>query len=92
MGIWFPDDVSRGNRVEQLASDIQHLQSKVKQKVEDAKEHDKKAIEYLNKIIKPRGFKTLDELVVEVEKKLSKEDKDNYLQMKNNVQHLDDKH
>ncbi|PFH45683.1 hypothetical protein AMATHDRAFT_8813 [Amanita thiersii Skay4041] len=90
MGIWFPDNTNRGNRVDQLASDIEHLQSQVQQDVDQAKQHDEKAIEFLNKIIKARGFKTLDELVAEAEKKLSKEDRDKYRQMKNDVQNLDD--
>ncbi|PFH45677.1 hypothetical protein AMATHDRAFT_8807 [Amanita thiersii Skay4041] len=90
MGIFFPDNINRGNRVDQLASDIEHLQSQIKQDVEDAKKHDEQAIEYLNKIIKARGFKTLDELVAEAEKRLSQEDRDKYREMKNDVQHLDD--
>ncbi|PFH45684.1 hypothetical protein AMATHDRAFT_71236 [Amanita thiersii Skay4041] len=90
MGIWFPDNTNRGNRVDQLASDIEHLQSQVKQDVEDAKKHDEKAIAFLNTVLKARGFKTLDDLIAEAEKKLSQEDRDKYRQMKNDVQQLDD--
>ncbi|PFH45678.1 hypothetical protein AMATHDRAFT_71232 [Amanita thiersii Skay4041] len=90
MGIWFPDNINRGNRVDQLAGDIEHFQLQIKQDVEQAKQHDEQAIEYLNKIIKARGFKTLDELVAEAEKKLSPADRDKFRQMKNDVQHLDD--
>ncbi|PFH45018.1 hypothetical protein AMATHDRAFT_10195 [Amanita thiersii Skay4041] len=90
MGIWFPDNENRGNRVEQLASDIEHFQEQVKQDVEDGKNHDERAIEYLNKLAKERGFKSLDDLIAEAESKLSQEDRDKYREMKNKVQELDD--
>ncbi|PFH45936.1 hypothetical protein AMATHDRAFT_8459 [Amanita thiersii Skay4041] len=89
MSFWFPDNINRGNRVDQLASDIEHFQLQVKQDVDDAKAHDQKAIEFLNKIIKIHGFRTLEELIAEAESKLSPEDRDKYRQMKNDVAILD---
>ncbi|PFH48508.1 hypothetical protein AMATHDRAFT_5759 [Amanita thiersii Skay4041] len=90
MGIFFPDNDDRGKRAEQLASDIEHLQSQIKEDVEASKKHDEKTIEYLEKVLKARGFKTLNDLIAEGEGKLSKEDREKYSQMKDAVQNLDD--
>ncbi|PFH45682.1 hypothetical protein AMATHDRAFT_71233 [Amanita thiersii Skay4041] len=90
MGIWFPNNVHPSNRVDQLASDIEHLQSQIEQDIEQARNYDERAIAYLDKILKARGFKTLDDLIAEAESKLRKEDRDKYCHMKNIVQHLDD--
>ncbi|KAF8645669.1 hypothetical protein AX16_007652, partial [Volvariella volvacea WC 439] len=63
MGILYPDNQNRANRVNQLASDIAQLQTQVKETVEDAKLQDSRAVEILDKIAKSRGYRTLDEYV-----------------------------
>ncbi|PFH49432.1 hypothetical protein AMATHDRAFT_4886 [Amanita thiersii Skay4041] len=86
----FLDNNNRGDRADQLASDVQHLQEQIRQSVSDAKNHDERAVVYLNEVIKARGFKTLDDFIKEAEKKLSEEQREEYHKLKKEVEDLDD--
>ncbi|KAF8650928.1 hypothetical protein AX16_005026 [Volvariella volvacea WC 439] len=90
MGILYPDNQNRANRVNQLASDIAQLQTQVKETVEDAKVQDQRAVAILDKIAKERGYRTLDEYVAWAESQLSAEDKERYQNMKKELDKQDE--
>ncbi|PFH49436.1 hypothetical protein AMATHDRAFT_63188 [Amanita thiersii Skay4041] len=90
MAIFYPDNNARGNRVEQLANDIQHLQEQTRQMVKEATEHDKKAVAYLNEILAARSKDTLDDFIVKIENVMDKEHLNELKNLKDAVGNLDD--
>ncbi|PFH49015.1 hypothetical protein AMATHDRAFT_41832 [Amanita thiersii Skay4041] len=88
--MWFPNNVYYGHRVEQLSSDIVNLQEQIRRDVQDAYEHDAKAIELVKEIAKDRGFATLDELIATAASNLNDRDWLRYRDVKKEVEYLDE--
>ncbi|PFH47273.1 hypothetical protein AMATHDRAFT_43051 [Amanita thiersii Skay4041] len=84
------DNRNRGRRVEQLVNDIENLQQAIKEAVADARKHDNKSIEFLNKVARERGFQTLDEYIADSISKLTPEDKERYRKMKEELERKDE--
>ncbi|KAF8881849.1 hypothetical protein CPB84DRAFT_1827986 [Gymnopilus junonius] len=89
MGVLFPDNVNRANRVNQLASDIAQLQSQIKEAVEDARTQDERALEILDRLSKKLGFETLDEFLQGAQDMLTPEDRAKYLELKREFENQD---
>ncbi|PFH49434.1 hypothetical protein AMATHDRAFT_63185 [Amanita thiersii Skay4041] len=91
MAIFYPDNNNRGKRVEELASDIQHLQEQTKQLVDETTEHDKKAAAYLNEVLKARSKTTLDEFIKKNEAVMDQEYLKELQHLAEEVKDLDDR-
>ncbi|PAV22942.1 hypothetical protein PNOK_0000900 [Pyrrhoderma noxium] len=90
MGFLYPDNKNRASRVNQLCSDTAHLQTQIKEAIEDAKTQDKRAVEILDKIAKQRGYRTLNEYLEDARKKLSPEDRKKYEDLKRELEAKDE--
>jgi hypothetical protein len=84
------DNNDRANRVQQLASDIAHLQTDIKEDVADANFQYEKAVKVLDQVSKNLGHKTLDEYIADAMAKLSPADKEKYQDMKKELEAKDD--
>ncbi|PFH46940.1 hypothetical protein AMATHDRAFT_43254 [Amanita thiersii Skay4041] len=82
MGVLYPDNKHRADRVNQLANEITYIQEQVKQAIQDEAAHDKKSLAMLESTAKKQGFKTFDEYIADVEKQLSPDDRKRYQDMK----------
>ncbi|PFH46937.1 hypothetical protein AMATHDRAFT_7228 [Amanita thiersii Skay4041] len=82
MGILYPDNNNRADRVNQLVNDIVYIQEEVRQAIEAEAEHDKQSLAMLESMAKKQNFETLDEYIADVEKQLSPEDRKQYQDMK----------
>ncbi|KAG8729182.1 hypothetical protein FRC12_021205 [Ceratobasidium sp. 428] len=86
----YPDNVNRANRVQRLASDIIHDQTRLKEDVENARAEDERSIKVLNEIATNAGYKTLDEYIADAESKLTPEEKAAIDKMKTDMEKLDE--
>ncbi|PFH46938.1 hypothetical protein AMATHDRAFT_68695 [Amanita thiersii Skay4041] len=90
MDVVYPPN-KRADRVNQLAEEIVYIQEEVKEAIQDEAAHDKKSLTMLESIAKKQGFKTFDDYLADVEKKLSPDDKKLYQNIKANFLSKDER-
>jgi hypothetical protein len=89
MGIIYPDNTNRANRVYQLATQIGTLQSRFGNLLDSIEIKDDRTLVTLDKIIKAAGYKTRDEYVAVGLSRLTAEQRAQFQSMRDEVQNFD---
>jgi len=91
MGLIYPDNQNRANRVSQLATQIGTLQSRFSGLLDNIAKKDERTLETLDKVLKAAGFKTREEYIEAGLNRLTQEQREEFQKMRKEVQEFDQK-
>ncbi|KAF8878186.1 hypothetical protein BD779DRAFT_1217895 [Infundibulicybe gibba] len=78
MSFWYPDNVNRRDRAQQLSNDITVLQQAVVEAEADMKKADERMIPFINEILTNHGLQTFDTLKAKLMAAMTPEEKQAY--------------
>ncbi|KAF8878184.1 hypothetical protein BD779DRAFT_1676937 [Infundibulicybe gibba] len=78
MSFWYPDNVNRRDRAQQLANDITVLQQSVVEAEADMNKSDARMVPFINEILKNHGLQTFDQLKAKLMASMTPEQKKSY--------------
>ncbi|KAJ7898271.1 hypothetical protein B0H14DRAFT_2675416 [Mycena olivaceomarginata] len=89
MGIIYPDNQNRVNRVQQLATNISQLQSNIQQYVDGIHMQDNRTLPMLDRISERAGFPTLEAFLKDARNQMTPEQREKYEEMKTGLEGRD---
>ncbi|KAF8871918.1 hypothetical protein BD779DRAFT_1574691 [Infundibulicybe gibba] len=78
MSFWFPDNVNRRDRAQQLSNDITVMQQAVVEAKADMDKADARMVPFINEILQNHGMQTFDDLKAKLDASLTPEQKKVY--------------